>query len=126
MADNPWNFDVPTQMRQFAEQSVEQAKKAVDGFLTAAQKTATALENHANTAQSGAKDMREKVMGMAEQNIANSFEYAQKLVRAKDMQEMLAIQQEFLKSQMQSMQEQAKDLSTAATKHAMATTKPKS
>ena len=40
MADNPWNFDVPTQMRQFAEQSVEQAKKAMDGFLAAAQKTA--------------------------------------------------------------------------------------
>jgi hypothetical protein len=70
--------------------------------------------------------MREKVMGMAEQNIANSFEYAQKLVRAKDMQEMLAIQQEFLKSQMQSMQEQAKDLGTTATKHAMAAAKPKS
>ena len=35
MANDPtWNFDVPTQMRQFAEQSVEQARKAVDGFMT--------------------------------------------------------------------------------------------
>jgi phasin len=126
MAENPWNFDVPTQMRQFAEQSVEQAKKAVDGFLTAAQKTATTLETQANTAQSGAKDVREKVMTMAEQNIANSFEYAQRLVRAKDMQEMMAIQQEFLKSQMQSMQEQAKDLGAAASKVAMDAAKPKS
>ena len=125
MADNPWNFDVPTQMRQFAEQSVEQAKKAVDGFLTAAQKTATALETQANTAQSGAKDVREKVMSFAEQNIANSFEFAQKLVRAKDLQDMLAIQQEFVRAQMQSMQEQAKDLGSAATKAAMDAAKPK-
>jgi phasin len=125
MAENPWNFDVPTQMRQFAEQSVEQAKKAVDGFLTAAQKTAAALETQANTAQSGAKDVREKVMSFAEQNIANSFEFAQKLVRAKDMQEMLAIQQEFVRAQMQSMQEQAKDLGSAATKAAMDAAKPK-
>ena len=116
MAENPWNFDVPTQMRQFAEQSVEQAKKAVDGFLTAAQKTATTLETQANTAQSGAKDVREKVMSFAEQNIANSFEFAQKLVRAKDVQEVTALQQEFLKSQMQAMQAQAKDLGTAAAK----------
>ena len=126
MADNPWNFDVPTQMRQFAEQSVEQAKKAVDGFLTAAQKTAAALETQANTAQSGAKDVRQKVMTFAEQNIANSFEYAQKLVRAKDVQEVVALQQEFLKSQMQAMQAQAKDLGTAATQAAASVTKPKS
>jgi phasin len=126
MADNPWNFDVPTQMRQFAEQSVEQAKKAMDGFLTAAQKTAAVIETQANTAQSGAKDVREKVMSFAEQNIANSFEYAQKLVRAKDVQEVMALQQEFLSAQMQAMQAQAKDLGSAATQAAANATKPKS
>jgi phasin len=115
MANDPtWNFDVPTQMRQFAEQSVEQAKKAVDGFLTAAQKTATTLETQANTAQSGAKDVREKVMGFAEENINNSFAFAQRLVRAKDIQEVMALQQEFLKQQMQQMQSQAKDLGASA------------
>jgi len=120
MANDPmWNLDVPTQMRQFAEQSVEQAKKAVDGFLTAAHKTAVTLENQTSTAQSGAKDMSQKVMGFAEQNINNSFEFAQKLVRAKDIQEVMALQQEFLKSQMQAMQAQAKDLGAAATKAAM-------
>ena len=115
MANDPtWNFDVPTQMRQFAEQSVEQAKKAVDGFLTAAQKTATTLETQANTAQSGAKDVREKVMSFAEENINNSFAFAQRLVRAKDIQEVMALQQEFLKQQMQQMQSQAKDLGASA------------
>jgi phasin len=115
MANDPtWNFDVPTQMRQFAEQSVEQAKKAVDGFLTAAQKTATTIESQANTAQSGAKDVREKVMGFAEENINNSFAFAQRLVRAKDIQEVMALQQEFLKQQMQQMQSQAKDLGASA------------
>ena len=115
MANDPtWNFDVPTQMRQFAEQSVEQAKKAVDGFLTAAHKTAVTLESQANTAQAGAKDVREKVMSFAEENINNSFDFAQKLVRAKDIQEVMALQQEFLKQQMQQMQQQAKDLGTSA------------
>ena len=126
MANDPmWNFDVPTQMRQFAEQSVEQAKKAVDGFLTAAQKTAVTLENQASTAQSGAKDVGQKVMGFAEQNINNSFEFAQKLVRAKDIQEVMALQQEYLQSQMKAMSEQAKDLGTHASKMAMDSAKPK-
>jgi phasin len=120
MANDPtWNLEVPTQMRQFAEQSVEQAKKAVDGFLTAAQKTAVTLETQASTAQSSAKDVGQKVMGFAEQNINNSFEFAQKLVRAKDIQEVMALQQEFLKSQMQAMQAQAKDLGATATKAVM-------
>ena len=126
MANDPmWNFDVPTQMRQFAEQSVEQAKKAVDGFLSAAQKTAVTLETHASTAQSGAKDVGQKVMSFAEQNINHSFEFAQKLVRAKDVQEVMALQQEFLKAQMQAMQTQAKDLGATATKAAMDSAKPK-
>ena len=126
MANDPtWNFDVPTQMRQFAEQSVEQARKAVDGFLTAAHKTAVTMENQASTAQSGAKDMRDKVMTLAEQNINNSFEFAQKLVRAKDIQEVMALQQEFLKQQMQAMQSQAKDIGAAATTAAMESAKPK-
>jgi len=125
MADNPWNFDVPTQMRQFAEQSVEQAKKAMDGFLTAAQKTAATLETQASTAQSGAKDVTQKVMSFAEQNIANSFEFAQKLVRAKDVQEVMALQQEFLKAQMQAMQAQAKDLGSVAQKAAADSTRRK-
>ena len=126
MANDPtWNFDVPTQMRQFAEQSVEQARKAVDGFLTAAHKTAMTVENQASTAQSGAKDMRDKVMTLAEQNINNSFEFAQKLVRAKDIQEVMALQQEFLKQQMQAMQSQAADIGAAATKAAMDSAKPK-
>jgi phasin len=127
MANDPtWNFDVPTQMRQLAEQSVEQAKKAVDGFLTAAQKAATTLDTQASTVQAGAKDMRSKVMGFAEQNINDSFEFAQKLVRAKDLQEVMALQREFMQQQMQSMQRQAKDLGTAATSAAMdAAAKPK-
>jgi phasin len=123
--ENMWNFDVPAQMRQLAEQSVEQARKAVDGFITAAQKTAETVENQAHTAQSGAKDVGRKAMAYAEQNITNSFEFAQKLVRAKDMQEIMALQAEFVQSQMQAMGEQAKDMATTAQKSAMDAAKPK-
>ena len=76
-------------------------------------------------AQSNAKDMGQKAMGFAEQNIANSFEYAQKLVRAKDIQEVMALQQEYLQSQMKAMSEQAKDLGSTASKAAMSAAKPK-
>ena len=126
MANDPFNnFEVPTQMRQFAEQSLEQARKAVDGFLNQAQKAVTTVETQATAAQSNAKDMGQKAMSFAEQNIANSFEYAQKLVRAKDIQEVMALQQEYLQSQMKAMSEQAKDLGSTASKAAMSAVNPK-
>ncbi len=119
-----WNVYISTQIRQFAAQSVEQAKKAVDGFMPAAQKAAAAIETHATTTQSSAKDVGQKAMTYAEQNIANSFAFAQKLVRAKDIQEVLALQAEFMKSQMQALSEQAKELGSSA-KAAMDSAKPK-
>jgi phasin len=125
MANEPWNFEVPTQMRQFAEQSVEQARKAVDGFMTAAQKAVATAEAQTATAQSSAKDVGTKAMSFAEQNIATSFEFAQRLVRAKDIQELMALQQEYLQTQMKAMSEQARDLG-AASKSAMDSAKPKS
>src|SRR5258708_3633020 len=125
MANEPWNFEVPTQMRQFAEQSLEQARKAVDGFMTAAQKAVTTAEAQASAAQLGAKDVGQKAMSFAEQNVASSFEFAQKLMRAKDVQEVMALQQEFLQSQMKVMSEQAKDLGSSATKTAMDNLKSK-
>ena len=125
MANEPWNFEVPNQLRQFAEQSLEQARKAVDGFIIAAQKAVTTAEAQASAAQSGAKDVGQKAMSFAEQNVANSFEFAQRLVRAKDMQEVMALQQEFLQSQMQTLSEQAQHLGSVATKTAMDNMKQK-
>jgi phasin len=120
------NFEIPTQMRQFAEQSVEQAKKAVDGFLTAAHKTVSMVEGQANVAQTGARSMTDKAMGFAEQNIANTFDFAQRLVRAKDPQEVMQLQAEFIKGQIQRLTEQARELGETAGKVGADAVRPKS
>jgi phasin len=119
------NFEIPTQMRQFAEQSVEQAKKAVDGFLTAAHRTVSVFEGQATAAQSGAKSMTDKAIGFAEQNIASSFDFAQQLVRAKDPQEVMQLQAEFVKAQIQRLTEQARELGEAAGKAGAEAARPK-
>ena len=119
------NFEIPREMRTFAEQSVEQARKAFDGFMTAAQKAASSIEGQASAAQSGAKDIRQKAMGFAEKNVATSFEFAQKLVRAKDLEEMTRLQTEFMQRQMQTLAEQAQELGQTATRAAMDAARPK-
>jgi len=118
------NFEIPSDMRKFAEQSVEQARQAFGGFINAAQQAAHDMEGRAATARTGAKDMGEMAMSFAQRNIMASFEFAQKLVRARDVQEMMKLQSEYIQSQMQALNEQAKELGQSATK-VMDSAKPK-
>jgi len=111
-------------MRAIAEKSVEQAKQAVEGFISAAQRTVSAMEGQAETARKGAKDVSGKAMGFVEQNVATSFDFAQKLVRAKDLQEMLELQASYIRTQMQALSEQAKELGQSAGKTATDPLKP--
>ena len=111
MAKSPMgNFEIPAEMRNVAEQSVVQARQAFDGFMSAAQKTLAKIEEQAAVAQDTAKGTGGKVMEFAEQNIASSFEFAQRLVRAKDGEEMMRLQAEFVRSQMETLSSQAKEL----------------
>lgn len=114
------DFQVPPDMRAFAEQSVAQAKKAFDGFMTAAQGAASAFEGQAAAAQAGAKDMQRKAVEFAEVNVAASFELAQKLVTAKDPSEMARLHAEYVKAQMQKLTEQARELGETVAKAANA------
>lgn len=117
MASNqPDQFQVPPEMRALAEKSVEQAKQAVEGFIAAAHRTVSLLEGQAETARKGAKDVGQKAIDFAGQNIASSFELAQRMVRAKDMQEMLELQATYIRTQMQVLSEQAKELGQGASR----------
>src|ERR1051326_6911616 len=107
-------FEIPTEMRQQAAKSVEQARKAFDGFIAAAEQAVSTFGGQAAAAQAGARDVGKKAMTFAEQNVATSFEFAQKLVRAKDVQEILRLHSEFIRSQMESLSNQAKELGEAA------------
>jgi phasin len=110
----PEHFEIPGEMRAFAEKSVEQAKQAFDGFMSAAHKAVHALEGQAESARKGARHVADKAMSFAEQNISKSFELAQQLVRAKDVQEVLRLQAEFVRSQIQALTEQARELGESA------------
>jgi phasin len=115
MANTPTpNYEIPAEMRDFAEKSVEQARKAVDSFLSAARRAADTLEGSANTVQSSAKDMTRKTLSYAEQNLSAAFDHAQRLVRARDVQEAVQLQSEFVRSQFAALQAQMKEFGSIA------------
>jgi phasin len=105
-------------LRAFTEKSVEQAKQAFDGFISAAHRTVSTLEGQAVSARQDAQNMGEKAVSFAEQNIASSFEFAQNVVRAKNVEDMLKLQTDYIRSQIQTLTDQAKELGQQAAKPA--------
>ena len=110
----PMNFEVPEEMRTMAERSVTQTRQALDSFLGAARRTAETMEQTTEKVQAGAKDMAQRTLSAAEQNIRTSLDYAERLVRAKDLQEAARIQAEFVRTQAEAMQAQMKEFGSAA------------
>src|SRR3954469_14103670 len=110
----PMNFQVPEEMRTMAEKSLEQTRQALDSFLGAARRTAETMEQTTDKVQAGAKDMAQRTLSLAEQNIRTSLDYAERLVRAKDLQEAARIQSEFVRTQAEAMQAQMKEFGSAA------------
>lgn len=117
-------FEIPREMRTFAEQSFVQARKAFDGFMSVAEKAAASIEGQAAAAQTGAEGIRRKAMGFTEQNVASSFDLAEKLMHAKDVEEMTRLQADFVQHQMELLSLQAQELGQAATRAARETARP--
>ena len=118
MADQPLNDFVPPEMRKFAEQSLQQAKKAFDELMTATQRAVSTFEGHATSAQASALEIQRKVVGYSERNVATSLEFAQRLLSAKDPQDVMKLHADYVKAQMQAMTEQASDIAQHAAKAA--------
>ena len=123
--DKEMTFEVPEQMREFAEKSVDQARRAFDSFMAATQDAVTTVEGSASAVQSGAMDIGRKALAHAEQNVENAFDFAKKLVKAKDLNEVMALQQEFLNSQMAAFGDQTKEMGDEVMKTATEATNRK-
>jgi phasin len=116
MAKDPMpNFEIPAEMRRFAETSVAQARQAFDGFMAAAQQAVERMETQTAAAQAGASDASRKAMAFAGQNMAASFTFAQRLAQARDVEEVMRLQADYLRTQMQAFTDQARELGTAFT-----------
>jgi phasin len=126
MAKDPFEqFAIPNEVRAFAEQSVAQARKAFEGFIQAANQAMGQFQGQALTARSTASEIAHKSMTYAEQNVGATFDFAQKLMHAKDSAEVMALQSEYLSRQMQTISAQVQELGQSAAKIVVDAAKPK-
>jgi len=127
MGDNgSGKFEIPNDVRGVAQASFDQARKAFEGLLVAAQRTASSFEDQGAAARAGAKDVASKAIGFAEANVRSSLDYAEKLLKAKDMSDIMRLHSEYVQAQMRSLADQAGEIGQALTRAAMDAGKPKS
>ncbi|HVY19327.1 MAG TPA: phasin family protein [Bauldia sp.] len=121
----PTRFEIPEQIRQAAESSVKQARDAFEQVLDATQKAVAGVGGSAWSLGEGAADLQRQSLAYLEENIAASFDLAQRLVQARTLEEVAALQQEYLRRQMTALAEQGKALGAMATKAATETPRKK-
>ena len=85
-------LEVPAELRDLAEKTIDQAEKAFGMFFDAANKSVASMPNPGT-------EISRQALTFTEQNMKAAFEHARKLVHATDLQEAMRIQSEFLKSQ---------------------------
>jgi phasin len=118
-------FEIPKDMRSMAEASFDQARKAFEKFVASAQATAGTIEERGETVRAGAKDIGAKAISYAEKNVQASLDYAQSLLQAKDLTEIMKLHSEYVQAQMRSLAEQASEMGQIVSKAAMDAAKPK-
>jgi len=119
-------FAIPKDMRAMAEASFEQARKAFDKFMESAKSTAGAIEQRRDNVRAGAREIGSKAVSYAEKNVQASLDYAQSLLKAKDLPEVMKLHSEYVQSQMRALAEQASEMGQIVSRAAMDATKPKS
>ena len=100
-------------MREMAQATLDKAKEAVSNYMTESQKLREKADSGVRATYSSAKEMNDKAVAFAEANVAAGFELAQRLLQAKDPQEIGAVYQHHLKEQMERMSAQFRELGSA-------------
>lgn len=118
-------FEIPKEMRSMAEASFEQARKTFENFLSGAHQTASTIEDRRETVRAGAKDISSKAIGFAEKNVQASLDYAQSLLSAKDLGEVMRLHGEYVQGQMKALAEQASEMGQIMSRAAMDAARPK-
>ena len=105
-------------MREMAQSTLDKAKDAVTKYMAETQKMREKTDASVRASYSNVKDMNDKAVAFAEANVKAGFELAERLLQAKDPQEMGAVYQSYLKEQMEKMSAQFRELGSLMSKTA--------
>jgi phasin len=117
-------FEVPEQMRAFAERGVSQARDTYAKFKDAAETHNGTIEAVFTTVSKGASEYSAKVMEFAKANTTANLDFAQQLLGIKSPSEALELYSSHARKVFETLSAQAKELAELSQKVASETAEP--
>ncbi len=117
-------FQVPEQVRAFAEKGVSQAREGYQKLKEAAETNNGAMEAAYTSATKGAGDFTAKVIEIAKTNTESAFDFAQALLGVKSLPEAFELVNSHARKQFETLTTQSKDLADITQKVANETVEP--
>jgi phasin len=111
-------LEVPAELRDLAEKTIDQAEKAFGMFFDAANKSVASIPGPGTA-------ISKQALSFTQQNMRAAFEHARKLVHATDLQQAMQIQSEFLRSQFTNAGEHMRQITGEVMSAAKEAAKPK-
>lgn len=116
--------ELPVDMTNFAHKTVDQAQAAFEKANDLAHSNVQMFDAAFSAYKNRFADYQLKAMELTQLNVNAVFTLARKVLAAKDAGEAFALQQDFMKEQVQTLQRQATELNELALSLAKDTVKP--
>ena len=117
-------FEVPEQMRAFAEKGVSQARDSYAKFKDVAESHNGTIEAVFSTASKGASEYSAKLMEIMKANTTATLDFAQELIGVKTPSEAMELWTSHAKKQFETFTAHTKQLAELGQKVAMETAEP--
>jgi len=117
-------FEVPEQMRAFAEKGVSQARDNYAKFKDVAETHNGTIEAVFSTASKGASEYSAKLMEIMKANTTSTLDFAQALIAVKSPSEAMELWTSHAKKQFEAFTASTKDLAELTKKVATETAEP--
>jgi phasin len=117
-------FEVPEQMRAFAEKGVSQARDSYARFKDVAETNNSTIEAVFASASKGASEYSAKVMEIVKANTTASLDFAQEIVGVKTPSEAMELWTNHAKKQFEAFSAYSKELAELSQKVASETVEP--
>jgi phasin len=117
-------FEVPEQMRAFAEKGVSQARENYAKFKDAAESQNGAIEAVFTSASKGFSEYTAKLMEFVKANTSAHLDFAQELLGLKSPSEAMELWTNHTRKQLETFQAQAKELAEIGQRVANETVEP--
>ncbi len=105
------NFaELPDSIRSIMKSSIEQARKAFDSFVATSENMLHGLDTSSNPVADSVKNLNEKVAAFTRQNAEANFNLAVRLTEARQLSDIVEMQNSYMREQMEAYSRQLEEL----------------